>query len=87
MEDKIRISKVAKGLFREHGGDLVIPDGYELYKVPTRREKIQARIKQLQQELGKMKKPTDQQLIQEGRMMHPFYMMSEELEYLRKEIE
>jgi len=36
MEDKIRISKVAKGLFREHGGDLVIPDGYELYKVPTR---------------------------------------------------
>jgi len=34
-----------------------------------------------------MKKPTDQQLIQEGRMMHPFYMMSEELEYLRKEIE
>lgn len=86
-KDKIRIYKEKQDRFEIKNGEIIIPDGYELYKVPTKAERIQTRISEIEAELKGMSKPTEQELIAEGRLMHPYFMMTDELEYLRKEIE
>jgi len=57
-------------------------DGYEVYKVLTKKDKILKRIAELESELVGMKEPTEEELIQEGHMMHIYYMLTDELVYL-----
>jgi len=85
-KDKIRINRVDANEFKVQQGQIQIPDGYELYKVPTRKEKIQSRISQLTKDLEKMKEPSQQDLIEVGRMMHPYYSITEEIEYYQKRL-
>jgi len=66
--------------------NLVLPPGYSLVREKTRLERIQERITRLEKDLQGIKEPSQEQLIQEGRMMHPFYMLSDELEYLNNEL-
>ena len=87
---KERVYKIAEkdvtSLAKNKDGSFRVPDGYEIYKVPTREERIAERIAKLEAELKEIKKPTEAELIQEGKMMHPYFMYRDELEYLNKEL-
>lgn len=71
-----------------------VPEGHEIVKdtetgawvirpVESKADKIAARIATLETELAGMTEPTDQELIEEGKMMHPYYMVKEEIEMLK----
>ena len=64
---------------------LVLPDGYELKKVDTKAEKIVKLQKEID-ELKDWEEPTDKELIEEGRMNHPYYMNQMMIEYLQNQI-
>lgn len=68
-------------------GNVELPEGYEFKKVKTREDRIRERIAEIEEELKGWKEPTTKELIAEGRMMHPYYMLNEELYWLREEVE
>lgn len=57
----------------------------ELYIVPTMEDLRAQRVAELEAQLATMTEPTEEELIQEGKMMHPYYMMLEELTILKSE--
>jgi len=72
---------------RDRDGNYIVPaEGYEIKKIETRADRITKRIAELEKELAGMKEPTEKELIQEGRMMHPYFMYRDELDYLKKEL-
>lgn len=54
-----------------------LPDGYEIVKKPDPRERILDEIARLETELAFMQPPTDEELIEVGRMYHPYYQIEE----------
>lgn len=64
--DKIDISKVA------------VPEGYELVKITTPIDRKQQIIDLLKE----IKEPTDQELIDYAKLMHPYYSLTDELNQL-----
>ena len=83
---KQRLNRIDANEFRQEKGQIIIPDGYELYKVPTRLERLHAERERLEKQLEGMKEPPDEELIEEGRMMHPYYFDKEELKRVEAEI-
>lgn len=71
-------------LQEDENGNYLIPEGIEIYIKETPEEVKVNRIKELEKELSKMTEPTEQELIEEARVMHPFYMNKLELEILKK---
>ena len=63
-----------------------VPEDIEIYKVPTRLERLHAERERLEKQLEGMKEPSDEELIEEGRMMHPYYFDKEELKRVEAEI-
>ena len=59
-------------------------DDLEMYLKPTAEQLKQKRILDLEEELEGMTEPTNEELIEEGKMMHPYYELIRELESLRK---
>jgi hypothetical protein len=89
MNEKIKLSVLSQDeldKFIKSNDVYPVPDGYEVYKTPTRAEKLATRLKEVEAELAGMKEPTTEELIAEGRMMHPYYMLTEELGWLKKEL-
>lgn len=64
--------------------DIKIPEGYKLVKVVPKIT-IQQEIDTIELSLGE--EPTDKELIEEGRMIHPYYHQKERLEELKKQLE
>ena len=62
-------------------GNGIIPDGIIIYV----EEPPVDRVAQLEAELATWTEPSDEELIMEGKMMHPYYMLKEELEMLKAE--
>lgn len=54
-----------------------LPKGYEIVKKPDPRERILDEIARLETELGQIQPPTDEELIEVGKMHHPYYMTRE----------
>ena len=64
-------------------GNIIIPEGFEIYIKENPEDKRLKRIAELELELEGMTEPTDEELIEEGKMMHPYYMLVQELEYMK----
>jgi len=68
------------------------PDGYEYKLVPkekSEQEKLQEQLAQLEDELSQMQEPSQEELIAEGMMMHPYYRKlreKQEVENLLKQM-
>jgi len=65
---------------------LTLPEGYELRKVKTKAERIAELLKE-KAELEKNGPPSDQELIEWGKMVHPYYVEKERIEIDLKELE
>ena len=87
--EKIRIYSITAeqlaGFEATKGGGLIVPDTFEMYIVPSQEDMRKQRITELEAELAQMGEPTSEELIQEGKMMHPYYMLVDELKRLKEE--
>ena len=87
--EKIRIYSITAeqlaGFESTKGGGLIVPDTLEVYIVPSAEDLRKQRITELEAELAQMGEPTSEELVEAGRMMHPFYMLVDELKRLREE--
>jgi len=70
----------------DKNGNIIIPDGFEIYIKEDVEEKRKIEIKQLEEELARMKEPSDKELIEEGKLMHPYYVIKNDIEYLKNEL-
>ena len=66
-------------------GNYIVPEGFEIYRVPTKQEKIAA----LQAEINEIEndpEPSDAELIQWAKESHPYYASLGKLEALKAEL-
>lgn len=70
-----------KGLKKDKDGDYIIPDHIEIYIKETPEEMREARIAELEAELAGMNEPTEEELIEEGKIISYYFMLQEELNY------
>lgn len=70
---------------KQKDGSLLLPDTFELYIVPSREDLRKERITQLEAELKAMPEPTPEELVEAGKMMHPYYMLVDEIKMLKGE--
>ncbi len=73
-------------LEKDAEGNYIVPEGFEIYRVPTTQEKIAA----LQAEIERLEstpEPTDEELIQWAKETHPYYANIGELEALKSRLE
>ena len=84
---KQRLNRIDANEFRQEKGQIIIPDGYELYKVPTRLERLHAERERLEKELEGMKEPTREELIEEGRSLHTYYIVQNQLAQIKQQLD
>jgi len=61
------------GLKTDENGNYLVPEGFEIYRLPSKED----RIAELQKEIdniNQMSEPSNDELIEIGKMMHPYYM-------------
>ena len=80
------LDNIVKSCKRDKTGNLLVPETLEIYQKPTKAEILQAEITRLETELASMEVPTDAELIEEGKMIHPYYHIIEQLEYHKKQL-
>ena len=66
-------------------GNYIVPDGYEIYKTPTKEEQMQPILDEIAR-IEAMVEPTDEELIEWGKINHPYYHDWQMLVFLRDEI-
>ena len=69
----ISVTEFSKFSLNEKSEQVLVPEGYDLYKKESTIERAQKEILRLQEELKRMKQPDDKELIELGRMHHPYY--------------
>jgi len=69
----ISVTEFSKFQVDTKSEQVLVPEGYELYKKESPIERVQKEILRLQEELKRMKQPDDKELIELGRMHHPYH--------------
>jgi len=79
---------VLKPLSQIVSGDVIIPDGFVIAVDPAweAKQNLQNEITQLTEQLASMTEPSEQELADTGRMMHPYYEMQLRLEMLNSQV-
>ena len=68
----------------DENGNYLVPEGFEIYRVV---DDTLERIADLEKQLENMGgEPTDEDLIAEGRVSHPYYIIKEEIDYLKSKL-
>ena len=83
MEKKIIPQKIT--IAKDDISLLVLPEGYELRRVKTKAERITELLKE-KAELEKQGLPSDKELIEWGKMLHPYYTELERIDSELKEL-
>ena len=73
------------GFTKSEDGGLLVPDSFEVYIVPTAEDLRAQRVAELEAQLATLTEPTEEELINMGRAMNPYYMIIEELIMLKSE--
>lgn len=77
-----KIDQKILDILSQHIDDFV-PGDYAIYKKETKEEIKAARIADLESRLNKIKEPTNEELLEEGRLSHPYYQVKDELDFLK----
>jgi hypothetical protein len=77
-------SEDLQNLQQDENGNYIIPDGIKIYIEEDPETVRLNRISYLEGQLENINEPSNEELIEEGKMMHPYYMLKEELDYLKK---
>ncbi len=78
---KILKEDLAK-LEQDKEGNYIIPEGITIYLSESGEEQLARRVMELQERLAGEVEPTEQELIDMGKIDHPYYQLNEELENL-----
>lgn len=70
----------------DENGNIIIPEGFEIYIKEDPEIKRQEKIEELEKELLNWDEPTEQELIEEGKINHPYYMLLRDLEMLKNKL-
>ncbi len=73
-------------LEKDADGNYIVPDGFEIYKVPTLQEKMDNVAKEIER-IEALKEPTDKELIIWARESHPYYDELYMLPFYKKQVE
>jgi hypothetical protein len=63
----------------------IVPDGYEIYKTPTKEEQMQPILDEIAK-IEAMVEPTYKELIEWGKINYPYYHDRQMLVFLRDEL-
>lgn len=74
--DKVKISV-------EDLENIELPEGYKLIKMKDPKEEKLKEIERLEMNLAMMTEPSDQDLIEEGKMTHPFFELKRRIEWMK----
>ena len=77
------LNDVVESCKKDKDGNYIVPEHIELYLVPTPEERKQAEIEELETQFNEMTEPTDEELIDEGKMVHPYYDLQQRINYLK----
>ena len=66
-------------------GNYIVPDGFEIYRIPTKEEQMQPILDEIAR-IEAMVEPTDEELIEWGKINHPYYHDRQMLIFLRDEL-
>jgi len=61
------------GLKTDENGNYLVPEGFEIYRLPSKED----RIAELQMEIdniNQMSEPSNEELLEMGKMMHPYFL-------------
>ena len=67
----------------DENGNYLVPEGFEIYKVV---DDTQDRIEDLEKQLEDMTEPTNEELIEIGKMFNDYYTTLEELNLLKNRL-
>ena len=73
-----------QNLQQDAEGNYIVPEGITIYIEESQEEKLQQRILEIENEMAALGEPTDKELIEMGRVQHPYYMLQAELESLKQ---
>ncbi len=74
------------GLKTDENGNYLVPEGFEIYRVPSKED----RIAELQKEIdniNQMSEPSNEELLEIGKMMHPYFLEQQRIIMLIGEME
>ena len=66
-------------------GNYIVPDGFEIYKTPTKEEQMQPILDEIAR-IEAMVEPSNEELIEWGKINHPYYHDRQMLVFLRDEL-
>ena len=66
-------------------GNYIVPDGFEIYRMPTKEEQMQPILDEIAR-IEAMVEPTDEELIEWGKINHSYYHDRQMLIFLRDEL-
>lgn len=66
-------------------GNYIVPDGFEIYRTATKEEQMQPILDEIAK-IEAMVEPTDAELIEWGKINHPYYHDRQMLIFLRDEL-
>ena len=66
-------------------GNYIVPDGFEIYRTATKEEQMQPILDEIAR-IEAMVEPTDEELIEWGRINHSYYHDRKMLPFLRDEL-
>jgi hypothetical protein len=78
------------GLKTDENGNYLVPEGFEIYRVPTPEEAKAQRIVEIQEQIAgfeSMVAPSEAELIEMGKMMHPYFQEKRKIDSLKNELE
>ena len=66
-------------------GNYIVPDGFEIYRMPTKEEQMQPILDEIAK-IEAMVEPTDAELIEWGKINHSYYHDRQMLVFFRDEL-
>ena len=73
-------------LQKDENGNYLVPEGFEIYKIEDPKTRLLKLINELELQLSQTETPSDAELIELGKIFHPYYELQIRINQYRKEL-